>query len=88
MQSAMHNQENIDNTIYMRLVRLWLTTILLILPFQLKIADSVSQWSIKISNIINNLDELTVVIFLLLAIGEFFRQKKLPDNIFFFYSLP
>jgi hypothetical protein len=77
-------KEDIENNTDNRLVRLWLVTILLILPFQLEIAVFVSQWNIKLSNIINNLDEFTVVIFLLLAIGEYYNHRKLPNRIFFF----
>lgn len=82
------SQEHIENTMYTRLIRLWLTTILLILPFQLKIADYSSSWSIKLSNIINNLDELTVAIFLLLAIREYYNHRKLHDKMFFFCFSP
>jgi heme/copper-type cytochrome/quinol oxidase subunit 4 len=84
MQSAIKNQEDTDNTIYNRLVRLWLATILLILPFQMTISTYIAPWSSKASTIINNLDELTIVVFLLLAIGEFYKLKKLPNNLFFF----
>lgn len=78
-------KENIENSIYTRLVKVWLVTILLILPFQLNISSYIYPWSSKLANIVNNLDELTVVIFLLLSIGEHYKQKKLPDKIFFFY---
>jgi hypothetical protein len=84
MQQKATSKENFDNNIYKRLIRVWLVTILLILPFQLEIAVFVSQWNIKLSNIINNLDELTIVVFLLLAIGEFYKLKKLPNKLFFF----
>ena len=86
MRSAINNKEDINHTIYTRFAKLWLITILLILPFQLNISSYISRWSGKASTIINNLDELTVVIFLLLAIGEFYKKKELPDKIFFFYS--
>jgi len=86
MHSAINNKEDINHTIYTRFAKLWLTTILLILPFQLNISSYISRWSGKASTIINNLDELTVVIFLLLSIGAFYKKKELPDKIFFFYS--
>ncbi|MBI5099728.1 MAG: hypothetical protein HZB30_10880 [Nitrospirae bacterium] len=80
-------KENIENNIYKRFVRLWLVAILLILPFQLNISSYIAQWSSQLSDIINNLDELTVVVFLLLAIGEYYNHRKLPNRIFFFYFL-
>jgi hypothetical protein len=85
MHSAINNKEDINHTIYTRFAKLWLITILLILPFQLNISSYIAQWSSQLSNIVNNLDELTVVIFLLLAIGTFYKKKELPDKIFFFY---
>jgi hypothetical protein len=71
---------------YLMLVKLWLSAILLILPFQMTISTYIASWNSKASTIINNLDELTVVVLLLLAISEFYRLKKLPDKMFFFYS--
>lgn len=85
MQPAINNKGNIENTVYKHLVKLWLSAILLILPFQLNISSYIAQWSTQLSSIVNNLDELTVIIFLLLSIGEFYRHKKLPDRMFFFY---
>jgi uncharacterized membrane protein len=84
MHSDTNNKES-DHPIYNHLVRLWLAAILFILPFQLNISSYLAKWSSKASSIINNLDELTVVIFLLLAIGEFYKNKELPDKMFFFY---
>ena len=86
MSTEINNKEDIDNTIYKRLVRLWLVTILLILPFQLNISYYIAPWSSNLANIVNYLDELTVVIFLLLSIREYYKHKKLRDKIFFFYS--
>ncbi len=85
MLSEIIDKEDTDNTIYRRLVRLWLVTILLILPFQIRIATSIAPWRSKVSNIINYLDEFTVVIFLLLSIGEYYKHRKALNKIFFFY---
>ena len=77
--------EHTGYTIYLKLVRLWLVSILVILPFQLIIATYISQWSSKSALIINNLDEITVVIFLLLSVREFYKRKQSLDSSFFFY---
>ena len=77
--------ETIDNTLYSRLVKLWLVAVLLILPFQMTASAYMAKWSSKASTIMNNLDELTAIVFLLLAVIEFYKLKKLPDNVFFFY---
>ena len=73
------------NAIYLSLVRFWLVTILVMLPFQLKIATYVNPWSSRLSTIINNLDELTIAALLLLALGEIYKNKT-NLNTFFFYS--
>lgn len=85
MHSAINKNKDINHTSYTSFAKLWLMTILFILPFQLNISSYISRWSGKASTIINNLDELTVVIFLLLATGEFYKKKEFPDKIFFFY---
>ncbi len=84
MHQAINNKENTDHTIYLRFVRLWLIAILFILPFQIRIATYIAQRSGKLSNIVNYLDELTVVIFLFLSIGEYYKHRKPMDKTFFF----
>jgi hypothetical protein len=73
------------NNLYNRLVKWWLVGILAILPFQIYIANFIAHKSSKLSGIINKLDELTVIIFLLLAIWEHYRNRKVFDVSFFFY---
>jgi ABC-type uncharacterized transport system permease subunit len=76
---------NSGNVIYLKLVRLWLSSILVFLPFQIKITTYAAQWNGKLASIINSLNELTVVFFILLSIGEYYRRREMPDRMFFFY---
>jgi hypothetical protein len=87
MQAEVYEQKKVGSAIYLKLVKFWLVSILVILPFQLKIADYIAQWSSKLSSIINYLDELTAVIFLFLSFGEYYKNRKSLDKSFFFYSL-
>ena len=66
------------------IARFWLISILLFLPFQLRIIQD-NTLSSKFSIFLQYLDELTIVIFLPLAIQELFRRKIKPD---FFCLLP
>jgi hypothetical protein len=76
---------NSGNVIYIKLVKIWLVTILIFLPFQIKIANYIAPLSSKLSTIVHNLDELTVVFFILLSVGEYYRRREMPDRMFFFY---
>ena len=76
------------NNIYQYLVKTWLVSILVILPFQMKIADCLSNWSIKLSTLFHYLDEFTVIFFLVLSIGEFYKKKALLNRSFLFLLTP
>ena len=79
---------NTDNPIYLNLARLWLVSILVILPFQLNIAIYIAPWSTKFASMINYLDELTIVIFLLFSMLIHFKnRKRLPGFFFYYYPL-
>ena len=73
---------------YSRIVKTWLAAILLILPFQMTISSYISKWNSTLSNIVNNLDELTAVVFLLLSIREYYKNRQLSNKLFFFYLSP
>jgi hypothetical protein len=64
-----------DN-IYKRLVKWWLFSILVFLPFQINIANLIAHMGSTLS---------TIVIFLLLAILEHYKNRKALDMSFFFY---
>lgn len=72
--------DNVGNTIYLKLVRSWLFSILIILPFSGRVTNLVALFSSKLSTTIFYLDELTVIIFLLPAIKEHYRNRKTHDN--------
>ncbi|RJQ43505.1 MAG: hypothetical protein C4538_12055 [Nitrospiraceae bacterium] len=76
---------NSENPVYTGLIRSWLVAILFLLPFQMALSSLIIPWSSKLSNAVNMLDELTVVIFLLLSIREYYNHKRILDKTFFFY---
>jgi len=79
---------NTDNPIYLNLARLWLAGILVILPFQLKIATYIAPWNIKCASMVNYMDELTIVIFLsFLPLVYIKNKKRLPRFFFYYYPL-
>jgi hypothetical protein len=80
-----HSAKMTGDNLYKRLVKWWLISILVFLPFQINIANFIAHTSSKLSGIINKLDELTIVIFLLLAILEHCKNRKALDISFFFY---
>ncbi|MFN3739292.1 MAG: O-antigen ligase family protein [Thermodesulfovibrionales bacterium] len=73
---------------FSKLTKGWFTGLLLFLPFQLRIADSVEPWSKPVSAFIQYLDEITIVVFLLLAIIEFYRRRMVFERLYLILSLP
>ena len=76
-----------DNPIYLKLIKLWLVSVLVILPFQNNIADYLSMWGSKSFFIIPYIDELTIIIFSLLSFGEYYRRRTFPVNFFLIFPL-
>jgi len=83
-------KQHTGNTIYQNLVKSWLIAILIFLPFQMKIATFVAQWSNKAATTINYLDELTIIIFSLLSLREYYIQRKvsISNRLFLFLLFP
>ncbi len=73
---------------FINLVKWWLTGILIFLPFQRNIAKSIVLWSSELSTFISYLDEITIVIFLPLAIREFFKNREIPDRLYLILLFP
>jgi len=73
---------------FINLVRWWLAGILFLLPFQRKIAKSVALWSNELSAFISYLDEITIFIFLPLAIREFYKNRENPDRLYLILLFP
>ncbi len=71
--------KNTAYAIYLKLVRLWLFSFLIILPFSGRIANFIARFNANLSSLVFNLDELTVVLFLFPAIWEYYRNRKVLD---------
>lgn len=76
------------NFLYMNICRWWLTGILLFLPFQDKLKKSVKLYSNGLSSFIAYLDEITIVIFLLLVIKEFFKNREIYNKLHLILLFP
>ncbi len=59
--------------------RWWLTIILLFLPFQFKIVESILVWNQGLASFLRKLDEITILIFLPFACLELYRKRELFD---------
>lgn len=77
-----------SEAIFVNLVRWWLMGILIFLPFQRNIAKSIVLWSSELSAFISYLDEITIVIFLLLAIREFYKNREIPNRLYLILLFP
>ena len=69
------------DVIYKNSVRLWLTSLLLIIPFVTRIGDLLRTWNPNAASLLNRLDELTVIILLPLALFEFYRSYKARNKL-------
>lgn len=63
------------NITYKKLARLWLMSMLFFMPVQFYIVKKINLWNEHMATFINRLDEMTIVVFILLAIIEFFKNK-------------
>ncbi len=77
----------IDNAKFINLVRWWLMSLLLFLPFQNRISRYILQDN-TLKNIVNFMDEGVIVIFILFAIKELYRKRETLDRVFFFILFP
>lgn len=66
-----------NNITYISLVRWWLTGMLFFIPFQNMIVKGIELWSNGISVWVNRLDEITIIVFVLLAIREFYKNREI-----------
>ncbi len=73
---------------FANLVRWWLTGILIFLPFQRNIVKSIVLWNNELSAFIGYLDEITIVIFLPLAIREFYKDREILNRLYFILLFP
>ncbi len=67
---------------YKNIIRLWLTAILLFLPFQDAIYRISFFYQIELGKYINRIDEITVIIFTPLALIEIYRKREFINRPF------
>jgi hypothetical protein len=72
----------------MVLIKWWLGGLLLFLPFQRKIVKALILWSKELSTIISYMDEITIIVFLPLAMVKFFKSREFPDRLYLILLLP
>jgi hypothetical protein len=73
---------------FRKLIIWWLTGILLFLPFQNIIKKVTLRVNIGLSTLIGYLDEITILIFLLLAFLEIYKNRERFNYIYFAIFLP
>lgn len=88
MYNQKHEKHFLIGKIYKDVISWWLTGILLFLPFQRKIVEIIKPSSKALSSFIAYLDEITTLIFLLLAIREFYKKREIPNKLSLILLLP
>jgi len=73
---------------YISICRWWLSAILLFLPFQHKIIKLIGPLSKEFSSFIAYIDEITIVIFLLFTVREYYKRKEIPDKLYLILLSP
>ena len=76
------------NALYTKGIRWWLTWVLLFLPFQYRIVESIKLWNPVLANYLNKLEEITIVVFLPLAIIQFIINKDKYNYKYLILSVP
>ena len=66
----------------------WLTWVLLFLPFQYRIVESIKLWNPVLANYLNKLEEITIVVFLPLAIIQFIINRDKNNFKYLILSIP
>lgn len=83
-----NNRVNFQNKItFNKLAKFWLVCILLFLPFQYRIVEIAVQWN-SVLKFILYVDEITIVIFILLAIKEIYKNWEIADKSYLYLILP
>ena len=65
---------------YVNILKIWLAGMLVFLPFQDKIVKSASLWNINQIYLLKFLDEITISVFIFLAIAEFIKKRENHNN--------
>lgn len=67
---------------YNNITKCWLTAILLFLPFQRRIIRDFIVPDSGMARVVSSLDEITIVVFFLLAVWEYFKSRRLPGIMY------
>jgi O-antigen ligase len=70
------------------IARLWLTAILILVPFQKNIVKNLVLWNSELSKFIGYVDEITIIIFLLLSVTKFIQTKEFKNPLYFILLFP
>jgi len=71
-----------------KIARTWLFIILIFLPFQRKIVKLLLPFNKELGYVVSYIDEITVAIFILLAVFKFYRKREFPDSLFIILLSP
>ena len=74
--------------LYMKSIRFWLTCILLFLPFQYSIVNYIKFYNPVLGSLLNKLEEITIVVFLPLAIIQFIINRDKNNFKYLILSIP
>jgi len=74
--------------VFERITRYWLFVILIFLPFQRNVVKLLSPFSKELSHLIGYLDEITVIVFIPLAMLKFYKERRFPDRLFMILLSP
>jgi hypothetical protein len=66
----------------------WLIFILLFLPFHYNIVRSFALWNTELSIFIGRIDEITIVLFFIFAIKEFYKNRETFDRLYLILLFP
>ena len=55
---------------------------LIFIPFQFQIVNGISGWNGRLASIINRLDEITIIIFLLIAMVELYKNEEIFNPLY------
>lgn len=76
------------NALYIKGIRFLLTCVLLFLPFQYRIVESIKLWNPVLANYLNKLEEVTIVVCLPLAIIQFIINRDKNNFKYLILSIP
>ena len=73
---------------YLVFVRFWLMAFLVFIPFHYRFARGIEFWSGDFALLVNRLDGLTIAVFFLLAIREFYKTREMISRFHLILLFP